>query len=135
MSPITSTAPKSRKIIVTSWVLQCLAAAAFLAAGGAKVAGIPMMVATFDHIGFGQWFRFVTGVVEIAGAIALLVPAGAASGAIVLAITMFFATLTHLFLIGGSPAPAILLMVVTATVAWLRRGTLMSLLSRLESKQ
>lgn len=118
------------KLTVTSWALQGLAAVAFLAAGGAKLAGVPMMVATFDAIGVGQWFRIVTGLVEVAGAIALLVPAVAAFGGAVLAITMVCATLTHLLLIGGSPVPAIVLLAVTATVAWLRRASLMALLPR-----
>jgi hypothetical protein len=33
-----------------------------------------MMVESFDRIGLGQWFRIVTGLVEIVGAVALLVP-------------------------------------------------------------
>jgi len=44
---------------IGAWVLQGLLAAAFLAAGGAKLAGVPMMVQVFDQIGMGQWFRAV----------------------------------------------------------------------------
>ena len=46
------------------WALQILTAVAFLAAGYAKLSGQPTMVATFDKIGAGPWFRYVTGVVE-----------------------------------------------------------------------
>ncbi len=35
-------------------------AAAFLAAGGAKLAGVPAMVEMFEKVGVGQWFRIVT---------------------------------------------------------------------------
>lgn len=111
----------SRTAKIVSWGLRGLAAAAFLAAGGAKLAGVPMMVAIFDQIGAGQWFRVLTGTVEVAGAIAVLVPATAAFGALLLSVTMVFAVLTHLFVIGGSPLPAILLLLVTGTVAWLHR--------------
>ena len=38
---------------------------AFLAAGGAKLYGVAMMVGTFDMIGVGQWFRYLTGVIEV----------------------------------------------------------------------
>jgi len=107
-----------------SWTLQGLAGIAFLAAGGAKLAGVPMMVGIFEQIGFGQWFRVLTGVVEVAGALAILVPRTAAFGGLLLATTMVFGVLTHLFLIGGSPMPACLLLIVTATVAWLNRATL-----------
>lgn len=33
-----------------------------------------MMVALFEQLGFGQWFRVVTGLVEIIGVLALLYP-------------------------------------------------------------
>jgi hypothetical protein len=35
-------------------------AAAFLAAAGAKLAGVPMLVDVFNQIGLGQDFRYVT---------------------------------------------------------------------------
>lgn len=37
--------------------LRILLTLAFVGAGGAKLAGVEMMVATFDQIGFGQGFR------------------------------------------------------------------------------
>lgn len=113
---------------IISWVLRLLSAAAFLAAGSAKLAGVPMMVAIFDQIGFGQWFRLFTGVVEIAGAIAILFPATVAFGAVLLAVTMVGAVFTHLLLIGGNPLPAIVLLAITSTVAWLHRRRLSNVL-------
>ena len=32
------------------------------------------MVAEFDKLGFGQWFRVFTGVIELIGAFVLLAP-------------------------------------------------------------
>jgi len=55
------------------WVLRVLLGAAFLAAGGTKLGGAPAMVAMVQKIGVGQWFRIVTGVLEVSGAILLLV--------------------------------------------------------------
>jgi uncharacterized membrane protein YphA (DoxX/SURF4 family) len=129
-SSVTSPAP-SRKTKIVSWILRIVAAAAFLAAGGAKLAGVPMMVEIFDHIGIGQWFRPVTGFVEIVGGIGLLVPATAAFGGLLLAITMVFAILTHLFLIGGSPVPAIVLLLITGAIAWLHRASIAVAFGRL----
>jgi hypothetical protein len=103
----------------------------FLAAGGAKIAGVPMMVAIFDQVGFGQWFRVLTGIVEVGGAIALLVTASTAFGALTLAVTMVFAVLTHLFLIGGNPLPAVVLLAMTGTVAWLHRRSFAVILDAL----
>jgi DoxX-like family len=57
---------------VGAWTLQGILAAAFLAAGSAKLAGVPFMVDLFAQIGLGQWFRVTTGAVEVAGAVTLL---------------------------------------------------------------
>jgi putative oxidoreductase len=100
------------------WALKTLGALAFLAAGFAKLSGAEMMVATFDGVGVGQWFRYVTGAIEVVGAVALFVPGKAAFGAVALAVTMVGAIFTHLVLIGGSPIPAIVLLAITATIAW-----------------
>jgi putative oxidoreductase len=127
-------AKHTRAVKFVSWGLRILAGAAFLAAGSAKLAGAPMMVAIFDHVGLGQWFRLVTGLVEIVGAIALLVPATAAFGGVLLAVTMVFAVATHLFVIGGSLVPAIVLFVMTATVAWLHRDRLVATLRGLRAR-
>ena len=64
--------PAPRRI--GTWVLQGTVAAAFFAAGTAKLAGADYMVELFNDIGVGQWFRYVTGAVEVAGALALVAP-------------------------------------------------------------
>jgi putative oxidoreductase len=110
--------------VIVARVIQGLLAAAFLAAATAKLVGAPMMIQVFDAIGLGQWFRIVTALVEIIGAIALLTPRFAAFGAIWLAVTMFFAVLTHLFILHTSPAPALLLLALSLAVVWLRREQL-----------
>ena len=92
------------------WGLQLLVAAVFFAAGAAKLVGAPMMVETFDGIGIGQWFRYVTGIVEIGSAIALILPGYAAFGSALLIPTMIGAALAHIFVIGGSPIPALALL-------------------------
>src|ERR1700679_4269633 len=82
---------------IRGWILQAVVAAACLAAGAAKLAAVPYMVQLFAQIGLGQWFRVVTGAVEIAGAFALLYPRLASIGGLWLGTTMVFAVLTHLF--------------------------------------
>jgi len=132
--PVAIQAP-SRGRVVGAWILQGLLAAAFLAAGGAKLAGVPMMVQIFDQIGLGQWFRVVTGLVEVAGAVALLVPGLAALGAAWLGATMFFAVLTHLFILHSSAMPAIILLTLNVLVVWLRRDQLVAVLAFLNLKR
>jgi putative oxidoreductase len=107
---------------ITLWTLQILTAAMFLFAGGAKLAGAVGTVAAFDTIGFGQWFRYLTGSLEVTCAILLLIPRASAIGAALLAAIMVGAIATHLFILGGSPAVPIVLLLITTTVAWKRRG-------------
>ncbi|MCD7059743.1 DoxX family protein [Pelagibacterium sp. HS1C4-1] len=105
----------------TVWVLQGGTAIVFLAAGGAKLVNAPAMVDLFEQIGIGQWFRYLTGLLEITGAVLILIPRQAFRGALLLASIMACAVLAHLFLIGGSALPALILLAITATVAWLQR--------------
>jgi putative oxidoreductase len=100
------------------WTVRILLAAAFIAAGGAKLAGVPDMVAMFDKIGLGQGFRYITGAVEVAGGIALLVRAVAGLAGAALAATMLVAVGVHLLVIGGSPLPAVVLGTLSGFVAW-----------------
>jgi uncharacterized membrane protein YphA (DoxX/SURF4 family) len=105
-------------------VLQGVVAAAFFAAGAAKVAGIPYMVNLFEQIGFGQWFRIVTGVVEIVGALALVYPGLASIGGLWLGFTMVCAVATHLIVLHTTPVPAVILGVLNALIVYLRREEL-----------
>ena len=118
MAYSSSVSPKQRRI---AWGVRILLALAFGAAGISKLAGVPQMVQVFDAIGFGQWFRYLTGTVEVAGAVLLLVPATGFLGGLLLTATMVGAVATHLVLIGGNPAPAIVLGLLSAFVAWRER--------------
>ena len=74
----------ARKNAIVLWVLRILMAAMFLFACFMKLTGKSMMVEEFDKIGLGQGFRYFTGVVELLGGIAVLVPSLSVFGAIVL---------------------------------------------------
>ena len=110
------------------WIFQIGAAGMFLMAGFSKLSGDPQMIGLFDAIGLGQWFRYVTGSLEVLSAILLLIPRLSGLGALLLVGTMLGAVATHLFLVGGSPLPAIILLIVTGVIAWGRRQRTMNLL-------
>ncbi|MBO1016901.1 DoxX family protein [Achromobacter sp. SD115] len=112
---------QSKTLKYVSRGLRILAAVVFLAAAAAKLSGAPEMVQAFDHIGLGQWFRIATGIVEVIGGIAVLIPATAFPGGLLLSATMVGAVLAHSFLIEGSPVPALILLLITAAIAWLHR--------------
>ena len=122
--------PRGRVALVALWLTQIALAGMFLFVGGLKLTGAPELVGLFDAIGVGQWLRYVTGSIEVVSAVALLVPAWAAFGALLLIPTMVGAVVTHLFIVGGSAVPATVLLIGSVAVAWVRRDQLASVWSR-----
>ena len=101
--------------------IKALLTLAFLAAGFAKLSGAEMMVQTFEAVGVGQWFRYVTGLIEIAGAGLLWLRGRQVFGAGLLLCTMIGAVLAHLFVIGPSAVPALVLGVLAAITTFAYR--------------
>jgi putative oxidoreductase len=115
---------------VSLWVAQVLLAAMFFMAGGNKLGGNPQMVGLFEVIGVGQWFRYVTGALEVLGAGLLLVPRASGAGAALLVPVMLGAILTHLAVLHNSPAMPLGLLVALLFVLWGRRDQVLSLVRR-----
>jgi len=120
---LTDTLPvaSSKGRLISLWILSGLLALAFIAAGGGKLAGTAVMVDLFAKVGLGQWFRYFTGLLEVAGGIGLLFPRYAFYAAILLAIVMVGAVVAHVIVLGGSPAPAFMLLVLSGIIAFLRK--------------
>lgn len=104
-------------------VLQVVLGIAFLGSGGSKVLATRMQVENFTIYRYPQWFRSVTGLVELIGAVAmlvgLLVDEVAVFAGLWLAVIMAGAIYTDLFRRGRTlyaVAPAILL-ALSLTVA------------------
>jgi putative oxidoreductase len=96
----------------------------FLALGWSKFGANSVWVRMFDQIGFGQWFRVLTGALQVGGAVLTLIPRVSWIGAAILSCTMLGAVLTQLFilhtgLLAISPA---VLMVITGVVCAQARG-------------
>ena len=124
-----ATVRRSRVASVALWVTQIVLAAMFLFAGGSKLLGAPAMADLFTAIGLGQWFRYVTGAIEVSAAVALLIPSAALFGAMLVIPTMLGAAATNLFL-GQSPAMPLVLFLAATAVAWFRRDRLHAVFSR-----
>ena len=116
--------PRSKGANIALWVVQALLALAFLGAASGKLLGKPEMVGLFETIGIGQWFRYVTGLLEVTGAVLIVVPRTRFFGAALLSMVMVGAVMTHLFILHNAPTPAAVLLVLAAVVAWGRRGDL-----------
>lgn len=69
---------------IALWTLRGLLALLFLSASLMKLSSQPDMVTEFAKVGLGQWFRFLTGTLELAGGIAILVPRTSPFGALLL---------------------------------------------------
>jgi putative oxidoreductase len=113
-----TTATRRRAVGIAMWVLQALLALQFAMAGLAKVFGDPAMVEMFATIGVGQWFRYAVGALELAGAVGVLIPRLCGLAALGLVGLMAGATLTNVLVLGTSPLLPIVLLVVSAVVAW-----------------
>lgn len=111
--------PRNDAIVV--WVVSGLLAAVFATTGIAKLVGSePIGLQAAAMNGFPQWIRTLVGIVEVGGAIALLVPAVAAVAASMLALLMVPATITQW--VSGEPGLMIpvLLFALLLLVAWRR---------------
>ena len=104
---------------------RALLALAFGAAGLFKLAGADMMVQIFDSVGLGQWFRYLTGFVEVGAAVLLWVPGLRGLAAVVLLATMIGAVLAHAAVLGmATGLPAVVLGLIAAWVAHTHRADL-----------
>jgi putative oxidoreductase len=82
-----------------------------------------MWVRLFARIGFGQWLRYATGIVEAGGGLLLLISQATVVAVPLLTCTMIGALLVHVFIVGVGPqsvAVAVLLVGVVA-IGWRRR--------------
>lgn len=126
-----NTLPEARlgkTLSTAAWVVSVPLALMLLMAGTSKLRGVPMMVGLFEAIGVGQWFRYVTGALEVLGAALLFVPRLSGVGATLLAAVMAGAIATHLFIVGGSIAIPLALLLAAAFVAYARRDRTLALL-------
>jgi uncharacterized membrane protein YphA (DoxX/SURF4 family) len=126
-----SATPSPRKALsIAAWIVSVPLALMLISAGTAKLRGVPMMVGLFEVIGIGQWFRYLTGALEVAGAAVLFVPRLSGVGALTLAGVMVGAIATHIFIVGGSFLVPALLLLTALFVAYARRDGIRALLGR-----
>ena len=120
-----------RGLNVTLWVFQVLLGALFIFAGLFKLVNVPPeAIEQFEKIGLGQGFRVLTGVLELAGGVGLLVPrlSGlAAIGLVGIMIGAVVAVVLELPPAIGAIAPAVI-GALLAFVAWGRWPRTQSLL-------
>ncbi len=93
--------------VLMTWLPRVAVALAFFGFGYQKFAGDAMWIRVFDRIGFGQWFRYFTGVMQIGGALLVLIPRTFVLGMAMLACTMVGA-MTFWVVVAKQPFAAII---------------------------
>jgi putative oxidoreductase len=116
-----ATLPASRSKTIILWILRILIAALFLFAAFMKLTGQPTMIEEFNTIGLGQWFRYLTGLLEVAGGIAILVPPVSVFGAILLLAVDAGAFVAQVAILHADWIHTIVIGAVLATVIYLQR--------------
>lgn len=101
---------------VAGWAMRLSAGVLFVAVGLAKFETKSYWVELFAEVGLGNWFRYLTGVLQVLGGLLLLAPATMRAGTVLAGCTMAGAVAVHLFVldtgIGGAIIPAGLLVFV-----------------------
>jgi len=93
----------------------------FIVAGVVKLSGIPFMVELFASLGFGQWLRYVTALIELSGGALLLSGRLQYLAALALAVIMVGATDASIVVFDRSPIPPALTLIALLALAWMRR--------------
>ena len=120
----------STVLVTVTVALRICLAAAFTAAAVAKLAALPALVIVYDQIGLGQWFRYMTVLVEVVGVTWLALPRYVVVGAFLLGTTMAVAVFICVFILHANPFPALILASLCLTLGFLdpSRSTLISTL-------
>ncbi len=116
---------------ITAWILRCLIGLIFAVVGTTKLTGTGNTIDYFTAIGWGQWFRYVTGSLDLLGVALLFLRHLAPYGAVIIALSAGLATLISLTVLQGNPiwgGPVMVLvpLIITTlaiTLAWLTRPT------------
>jgi putative oxidoreductase len=125
MKQPTTSSPKWR--VIVSWMSRVILGLAFLLIGVTKLNGSTHPVEYFEAIGWGQWFRYLTGFLDVAGAALLFVPRYTFYGTIVLISSVGTATVLSLTVLRGNPVwgssamvlQPLVITLLTIALAWL----------------
>ncbi|MGW0559123.1 DoxX family protein [Streptomyces sp. NPDC003016] len=121
--PDDAPAAPGRRVRITMRALQILLALFFaVPSASPKLVAHSSAAESFDRIGFGDWFMYLVGGLELAGAIALLIPVLSGVAAPALGALMVGAFFTQLMAFDGeNAATPLILLVPLAAIAWSRR--------------
>jgi putative oxidoreductase len=118
-----SAKPHKQRPDLLGWALRIIVAIVFLYEGVDKFGSRRLWIRLFSEIGIGQWFRYATGIVEVVGAVLLLIPKATRIAVTMLGCTMAGAFLAHIFITGIGPQSVAVAILFAAliTIGWRHR--------------
>jgi putative oxidoreductase len=102
--------------------LKVILALAILGGAVAKLYGPPSIIEEFNVVGLGQWFRYFTAAIEIVGALLLVVPGTAFSGAVILTLVCVGAFFAQLLALHGDIVHTLVMAAIFIAIAWVERN-------------
>lgn len=121
---------QSRAKSLGIWVLRVLLGLAFLFFSFMKLSGKPNMVAEFEVVGLGQWFRYFTGTLELTGGLAVLVPQVSVFGAILLLLVDLGAFVAQVFVLHMDWIHTVVIAALIGLLIYLQQSALRALIGR-----
>jgi len=104
---------------VATWILRIFVGLAFLGIGIEKLTGTMGTIPFFDAIGWGQWFRYVSGAMDTAGALLIFLPRWTSLGAIIITCTVGLGTILCFTKALFNPIFPLVMTLLAATLVWL----------------
>jgi len=111
------TTGKARR--VATWILRILVGLAFLGIGIEKLTGTMGTIPFFDAIGWGQWFRYVSGAMDTIGALLIFIPRWTSLGAFIITCTVGLGTILCFTKALFNPTFPLVMTLLAATLVWL----------------
>lgn len=107
--------------IFVTWALRLIIGVLFLAVGLEKLSGTMGTVPFFDAVGWGQWLRYVSGVVDTVGALLVFAPRFTSLGALMITCSVGLGTYLCYAKSVFNPAFPLVMTLLSATLVWLAR--------------
>jgi uncharacterized membrane protein YphA (DoxX/SURF4 family) len=129
----TATANRLSWKTIAIWIARILMAALFVFAAVMKLTSQPMMVEEFGLFaayGIGQWFRLLTGALELIGAVVVLIPTVSGIGALLLLIIDIGAFFAQIIVIHQDFVHTIIIAAILAALVFVQRGQISSRIAR-----
>lgn len=120
----------SRLVFYTIWALRITLGLAFILFALMKLSGRDAMVAEFDAVGLGQWFRYFTAIFELIGGVAVLIPSVSIFGAILMLVVDLGALFAQVMVLHIDWIHTVVIAALIALLIYLQRGALARFNSR-----